>query len=114
MAGDPFDIDPSDPLAIGDQAFDDIRECIARHGLENLLSRGCIGARAPANVDSNRIDDLAVDRRSMAAQPDVGRLMIAAASRASRPMHRQRRAGRTQPRLERLRGSTVDGGRAMK
>src|SRR5258708_32489919 len=72
-----------------DDAGHDIRQrFIARHGLQNLLARDRMGASPAARVNRDGIHNLSVNSCFETAEADVGRLMIATASRAAGPMNR--------------------------
>jgi hypothetical protein len=96
-------IDRNDAFALGDQPFDDLRQFGDCNALDDLFSRRGVRTGAAADVDCDGVDDLAVNRRAMPAEADVRRLVIAAARLAPGPMHRQRRAARSEARFERLR-----------
>src|SRR6266853_582128 len=82
-----FDVES---IGLDDGRHDIGQRFIARHNLQNLLASDRMRAGSAAGVDGDSIHNLSVNSCLETAQPNVSRLMVAAASRASRPVDRER------------------------
>src|SRR5215472_18426264 len=86
-----------------DEAGDNLgQRRITRDHLQHLLSWDGVRSGATAGVDRHGINDLTSHLGSESTEADVGRLMIAASRRASRPMYYERAMRRTKTLLQRL------------
>src|SRR5215471_21025391 len=75
---------------------------ITRDHLHHFFSWDGVRSGAAAGIDRHSINDLISHLGSESTEADVGRLMIAASSRASRPVNFERAMRRTKTLLQRL------------